>query len=88
MNLRKLRRRVYRKSGGGPNIGNRCKDFEPGCIICQSWKFKDDFGRFPRSFDELGNPKTGNEQQEAREELEQLAMDGSSVSGSATIKFA
>ena len=53
MKLRKLRGRAYRKKGGGPNLGNRCKDYAAGCAVCEGWRFKDATGRFPYSFDEL-----------------------------------
>jgi hypothetical protein len=35
------------------NVGKRCKDFQWGCIICESYKFLDLRGRFPNSFDEV-----------------------------------
>ena len=63
MKVRSLRERFYRKTGGPRQIGNRCKDYGPGCIVCESYRFYDERGRFP-SFDEvspicdevLGNP--------------------------------
>lgn len=47
MKVRNLRRRVYRKKGGPPNIGLRCKDFEGGCIVCQCYRYFDENGGFP-----------------------------------------
>lgn len=52
MNVRKLRWRFYKKKGGGRNIGLRCKDYCSGCIVCESWKFRDEHGRFP-SYEEI-----------------------------------
>ena len=37
------------------NIGKRCKDFTWHCIVCESYRFLDDKGRFPHSFDEVNN---------------------------------
>jgi hypothetical protein len=37
------------------NIGKRCKDFTWHCIVCESYRFLDDNGRFPHSFDEVNN---------------------------------
>ena len=53
MKVRTIRRRAYPKRGGGPNFGIRCKDYAAGCLICVGHRFKDRFGRFPYSFDEL-----------------------------------
>lgn len=47
MKIRHLRRRVYRKKGGGPHIGLRCKVYCEGCIVCDSWRYRDTYGRFP-----------------------------------------
>lgn len=66
MKLKRLRWRFYRKTGGPRGIGNRCKDYGPGCLVCESYRFYDQHGRFP-SFDEvrpisdaiLGNPTQG-----------------------------
>ena len=46
MKVRKLKK-------GWTNVGKRCKDFAWGCIICESYKFLDDKGRFPHTFDEV-----------------------------------
>lgn len=32
-------------------LGRRCPGFHPGCMICQSYRYFDEHGRFP-SFDE------------------------------------
>lgn len=63
MKVRKLRSRFYKKAGGPRGIGNRCSDYGAGCIVCESYKYFDERGRFP-TFDEirpvcdavLGNP--------------------------------
>lgn len=52
MSIRTLRNRFYRKTGGPRGIGHRCKEFFPGCIVCESYRFLDERGRFP-SFDEV-----------------------------------
>ena len=52
MNCRRLRGRFYRKAGGGRMFGHRCKDYCAGCIVCDGYRFLDETGRFPRSFDE------------------------------------
>lgn len=52
MKVRNIRWRFYRKAGGPREIGNRCKEYAEGCIICDAWKFYDERGRFP-SFDEV-----------------------------------
>lgn len=52
MNIRQLRHRFYRKTGGPRQIGHRCKDYFPGCIVCERYRFLDQHGRFP-SFDEV-----------------------------------
>jgi hypothetical protein len=51
--VRHLRWRFYRKAGGPRGIGNRCGDYGPGCIVCESYRFLSRYGRFP-SFDEVG----------------------------------
>lgn len=51
MKVRSLRKRTYRKAGGPRRIGLRCKEYCAGCIVCECYRFLDDFGRFP-SFDE------------------------------------
>lgn len=53
MNIRDIKRRRMPKRGGGPNFGNRCKADAPGCLVCDGFAFKDRFGRFPRSYEEL-----------------------------------
>lgn len=52
MNARRLRKRFYRKSGGPRAIGLRCKVYCAGCIVCDSYRFLDERGRFPYTFDE------------------------------------
>jgi hypothetical protein len=52
MKVRSIHKRRSKK-GGGPNFGNRCKEDFPGCIVCDGWAFKDRFGRFPYSYEEL-----------------------------------
>jgi hypothetical protein len=52
MKVRKLRWRFYKKRGGPRQIGNRCKDYEPGCIVCDAYRVYDQTGRFP-TFEEL-----------------------------------
>lgn len=53
MKARNLRRRFYRKRGGPyRTVGLRCKDYCAGCIVCDFYRFNDERGRFPRSFEE------------------------------------
>lgn len=52
MKTRRLRWRFYRKVGGARGVGNRCKAYCPGCIVCESYRFLDQHGRFP-TFDEV-----------------------------------
>lgn len=52
MNIRRLRLRTYRKTGGPRQIGHRCKVYCAGCIVCESYRFLDQHGRFP-SFNEV-----------------------------------
>lgn len=33
--------------------GKRCTDYMPGCGCCDYWRFYDEIGRFPYTFDEL-----------------------------------
>jgi hypothetical protein len=47
MKVRKLRNRFYRKTGGPRGWGNRCKEYGPGCSLCEMYRFLDDHGRFP-----------------------------------------
>lgn len=49
MNIRRLRMRFYRKTGGPRHIGLRCKAYGPGCLVCESYRFLDEHGRFPSS---------------------------------------
>jgi hypothetical protein len=64
MKVRRLRWRFYRKTGGPRNIGLCCKDYGPGCIVCESYRYLHRHGRFP-SFEEaldiadvvLSNPR-------------------------------
>lgn len=53
MNVRKYKHVRMPKKGGGPNFGNKCSSDEPGCIVCDAYAFKNKFGRFPYTFDEL-----------------------------------
>lgn len=53
MNIRTIKHKRMPKRGGGPNFGRRCKEYLPGCPICDAFAFKDGAGRFPRSWDEL-----------------------------------
>jgi hypothetical protein len=47
MNIsRRLKRKAYRKTGGPPSIGNRCKSYEQGCIVCEAYRFYDMHGKF------------------------------------------
>jgi hypothetical protein len=63
MKVRQLRWRFYKKTGGPRGWGNRCKDYGPGCLLCEMYRYLDAYGRFP-SFEEvsrisnlvLGNP--------------------------------
>jgi hypothetical protein len=52
MKVKSLRQRFYRKTGGPRQIGHRCKAHFPGCIVCESYRFLDEHGRFP-TFDEV-----------------------------------
>ncbi len=52
MKVRNIRKRFYRKQGGPRGIGLRCKDYAAGCIVCDSYRFYDRFGRFP-SYEEV-----------------------------------
>ena len=52
MEVRKLRKRFYKKTGGPKGIGNRCKEYVEGCIVCESYRYFDQHGRFPL-FDEV-----------------------------------
>lgn len=52
MKVRRLRWRFYRKTGGCRQVGHRCKDYCAGCIVCDFYRFLDERGRFPYSFDE------------------------------------
>lgn len=49
VSIRKLRIRSKRRPGP---IGNRCKAYCPGCIICESWRLYDRIGRFPYTVEE------------------------------------
>lgn len=50
--VRRLRWRFYRKTGGPRGWGNRCPDYGPGCPLCERYRFLDEFGRFPMKDDE------------------------------------
>lgn len=52
MNIRRLRWRFYKKTGGPRGWGNRCSDYGPGCALCERYRFMDDFGRWPTKDDE------------------------------------
>jgi hypothetical protein len=63
MKVTKLRWRFYRKTGGPRGWGNRCKDYGPGCMRCEMYRYLDEHGRFPtwdqaRAISDaiLGNP--------------------------------
>lgn len=45
--LRNLRWRFYRKTGGPRNVGNRCKTYCPGCIVCATYRLFYLTGGFP-----------------------------------------
>lgn len=45
--------RKIAKAKSWTNLGKRCKDFQWHCIICESYKFLDQRGRFPNSFEEV-----------------------------------
>jgi hypothetical protein len=47
MNIRKLRWRFYKKTGGPRGWGNRCKEYCAGCILCELYRIYDNTGRFP-----------------------------------------
>lgn len=47
MKVRKNRWRFYRKAGGPRQIGNRCKVYGQGCIVCETYKLFDRNGKFP-----------------------------------------
>jgi hypothetical protein len=50
---KRAKRRAYRKTGGPPSIGNNCKSYEKGCIVCEAYRFYATRGRFPNTFNEL-----------------------------------
>lgn len=52
MNVRRLRWRFYKKRGGPRGLGYRCKDYCAGCIVCESYRYLDQHGRFP-TFEEI-----------------------------------
>lgn len=54
MKVRKIHKLPRLKRGGGPNFGNRCGEDAPGCAICDAYAFYDRTGRFPSSWEELG----------------------------------
>jgi len=51
MRLRKRRRYLNRTHNP---LGRRCPGFHPGCMICQSYRYFDQHGRFP-TFDEASD---------------------------------
>jgi len=51
--IKRLRRRAYKKSGGGNHTGNKCKTFTWHCIVCESHRYKEIHGGFANSFEEL-----------------------------------
>ena len=71
MKVQRLRRRFYRKTGGPRQIGHRCREYFPGCIVCESYRFLDQHGRFP-TFDEV-TPICDEES--AKEHVRWLATD-------------
>jgi hypothetical protein len=46
--IRRYKMRVQQTS----RIGLRCKAYQAGCIVCDSYRFFDESGRFPYSFEE------------------------------------
>jgi hypothetical protein len=63
MNIRSQRWKFYKKKGGLRNIGHRCSEYAGGCIVCESYKFYDEHGKFP-TYDEV------HEQMEAANKAE------------------
>ena len=49
--LKKFKRKMYSKSGGGPNFGNRCPDYDDRCVICSAWRYYDIYDGFPSAFE-------------------------------------
>ena len=77
MKVRHIRRRVYRKAGGPPGYGRRCKDYFPGCLACEAYRFLDELGRFP-TFDEV-SPRCDaamREEFDARTQTDEIACAG------------
>lgn len=50
-------------------VVKRCRTYESGCVICDGWRFRDEHGRFVRSFSELYNFM-------ADERVERLIQEG------------
>lgn len=60
MKVRHIRRRAKTKyvTEGGFKFsrdctGKRCRTYVAGCAICDSWRFRDEHGRFVYNFEEL-----------------------------------
>ena len=52
MNQRKLRyHRMKVKQSS--RLGSRCREYMAGCVTCDGYRFLDENGRYPWSFDEL-----------------------------------
>jgi hypothetical protein len=51
---KRAKRRAYRKTGGPPSIGNNCKSYEQGCVVCEAYRFLDTYKRFP-TWEEMRN---------------------------------
>lgn len=45
MKQRKRRQLAYSRRGF--RIGHRCPDYMPGCIVCDSWAYYDQYQRWP-----------------------------------------
>lgn len=52
MNIKKVTKKKSRSTLGG---GCKRKDFTWGCFTCEAYKFKEVYGRFAYTDDELGN---------------------------------
>ena len=35
------------------NIGNRCKEYSTGCVVCEAYRHLAEFGKFPDTAEEL-----------------------------------
>lgn len=73
MKVRKLHKHPkVPKTGGGPNFGLRCKEYCPGCVVCEGWRFYDQHGRFPYSYEEI----RPIQQEVMRQEIERMRAAG------------